>query len=271
MSRIHNIHMHGNHAFTHTHTQGSSCFFYFLSFLHGNKHISEDLKHSLLYFISHNRGSTKAYRGSRGVVPLSFNFNTRCMWVVNLTAPLLYTRGYTDAQSWSWGLGEEKNLLPPPGCFFALYLHCLTLQSIPIVPTSHKSTVSSFPWDTHCTVSHLWARDSGSPYTTPNIPVLLQLRGMNFPILRTNWPMGAFMLSASLSHFLHLSGPTGCHTLIVWISSQILPHFRSQDTPIPENTYRTLHFSAYISEEKRMYISPHHQWDLSPLGLLPTI
>jgi hypothetical protein len=130
------------------------------------------------------------------------------MLVVNLTVPLLYTRGYTDFQSQSWRFGEEKGLLPPPGFFFfffflALYLHCCTLQTIPVAPTSHKSTVSWFPWDLHCTVSHLWAQDSGSPYTALNIPIPLQLHGMNFPTLRTNWPVGAFILSAHLSHFLH--------------------------------------------------------------------
>jgi hypothetical protein len=196
------------------HTHKTRPDFYLLIFLYGNKrYISEDLKHSLLYFISHNHGSVEAYRGSRGIAPLSLNFDTRWMWVVNLTAPLLYTRGYTNAQSQSWRFGEEKNLLPPSGCFSALYLHCLTLQTIPVVRTSHKSTVSLFSWDIHCTVSHLWARGSGSQYTTTNIPIPLQLHGL------TNWPMGEFIMSTCLSHFLHPSGPAGCHTLAVWISS----------------------------------------------------
>jgi len=34
-----------------------------------------------------------------------------------------------------------------------------------------------------------------------------------------------------------------------------------------QSTIGTCHFLAYISVEKRRYISPQHQWDLSPLGL----
>ena len=176
-----------------------------------------------------------------------------------------------------------------------------TLQTIPIVPASHKSTVSLFPWDIHCTVSYLWARGSGSPYTIPKIPIPLQLRGMNFPTLRTNWPVGAFILSARLSRFLYPCQdrqdamhppfeypPRYAHIL----GLKILPFLKigmplckvhgitvileggvswGIEQPRVQTTWQstigTCHFLAYISVEKRRYISPQHQWDLSPLGL----